>query len=624
MCGICGIYNKMGRKVESQDIEIMKKMMIHRGPDEESSFFSGEVGLGFCRLQIIDLERGSQPMPNEDGSIKVICNGEIYNYQVLREELKKKGHYFRTNSDVEVIAHLYEEEGFDCVKKLRGMFSFVLWDDKKKLLYGARDRFGIKPFYYFDRSEEFIFASEMKGILALSQVDREVDPLSLVHYLTFQYVPEPDTMVKGIKKLPPATYFVLQGNSLRFKKYWEVIFNPQDKPLPYFLEGIQENLREAVQLHTQSDVPWGAFLSGGIDSSLIVALLREMGMVSTFSVGYKEQGYSELEEARATANYLKTNHHEFYISPEEFLKSLPKLVWHFDEPVADPAAISLFFVARMAKEKITVTLSGEGADEVFGGYGIYREPHSLSYFKALPQSLQKGIEYLSRLLPPGTPGKNYVRRARERLEDRYVGNAFIFGDSMKKELLKKQVPMVSYKEVTKRYFQAITQEYDDVTVMQYLDLHTWMPGDILAKADKMTMANSLELRVPYLDHVLFEFAATIPTRYKIKAGTTKYALRQAFKDILPPQVIRRPKRGFPVPTRVWFLKELKEPVHEILKNSFTPQYFDYSYVMKLFEEHLAGRADHSRRLWTIIIFLIWHDIFININKSPILQVGERI
>ena len=614
MCGICGIYNKRGNKVKSQNIEIMKKMMIHRGPDEEGSFLSGEVGLGFRRLRILDLERGSQPMSNEDGSVKVICNGEIYNYLTLREELKKKGHYFKTRNDVEVIVHLYEEEGFECVKKLRGMFSFVLWDDKNKLIFGARDRFGIKPFYYLDRPEEFIFASEMKGILSLPQVEAEVEPLSLVNYLTFQYVPEPDTMVQGIKKLPPASYFVLKGSSLQIKKYWEVIFHPQDKPLAYFLEGIQENLREAVKLHTQSDVPWGGFLSGGIDSSIICALIREMGKVSTFSVGYKEQGYSELEEAKLTAEYLKTDHHQYYISPEEFLKNLPKLVWHFDEPVADPAAISLYFVARMAKEKITVSLSGEGADEVFGGYGIYCEPHSLSYFRALPQSMQKGLKYLSGLLPEGTPGKNYVRRASVKLEDRYVGNAFIFGDTIKKQLLREEIPLVSYKEVTRRYFESHIKDYDEVTRMQYLDLHTWMTGDILAKADKMTMANSLELRVPYLDHVLFEFAATIPNRYKIRAGTTKYALRQAFKDILPRDVIRRPKRGFPVPTRVWLLKELKEPVHEILKNSFTPEYFNYSFVEKLFTDHLQGRADHSRRLWTIIIFLLWHDIFIKGKK----------
>lgn len=610
MCGICGIYDKRGNRVKSQNIEIMKGMMIHRGPDDEGSFYSGEMGLGFRRLRIIDLERGSQPMSNEDGSVNVVCNGEIYNYLSLREELKKKGHYFKTKSDVEVIVHLYEEEGFGCVKKLRGMFSFVLWDDKKKLMFGARDRFGIKPFYYLDRPEEFIFASEMKGILALPQVEAEVDPLSLVHYLTFQYAPEPDTMVKGIKKLPPASYFVLQGRSLRIKKYWEVEFDPQDRPLSYFLEGIQENLRETVKLHTQSDVPWGGFLSGGIDSSIIAGLIREMGKVSTFSVGYKEQGYSELEEAKRTADYLKTDHHQYFISPEEFLKNLPKLVWHFDDPVADPAAISLYFVARMAKEKITVSLSGEGADEVFGGYGIYREPHSLSYFRALPQNMQKGLEYLSGLLPDGTPGKNYVRRARRKLEDRYVGNAFIFGDTIKKQLVQEEIPLVSYKEVTRRYFESQIKDYDEVTRMQYLDIHTWMTGDILAKADKMTMANSLELRVPYLDHVLFEFAATIPTRYKIKAGTTKYALRQAFKELLPREVIRRPKRGFPVPTRVWLLKELKEPVHKILKNSFTPEYFNYNFVEKLFTDHLQGRADNSRRLWTIIIFLLWHDIFI--------------
>jgi len=610
LCGICGIYDKKSRKVRSVDIEEMKKVMVHRGPDEEGTFLEGRAGIGFRRLRIIDLKKGSQPILNEEGDIRVICNGEIYNYLFLREELKKKGHYFRSQSDVEVIVHLYEEEGFNCVNRLRGMFAFVIWDGKKKLFFGARDRFGIKPFYYYDSPEEFIFASEMKSILSLSRVKREVDQESLVHYLTFQFVPEPGTLIKGIKKLPPSAYFILKENDFKIKKYWKVKFQPENKPLSYFLEGIRENLRESVQLHTQSDVPWGSFLSGGIDSSLIAALLCKNHKLSTFSVGYEEKGYSELEEARMTADYLKTDHHEYVISPQDFLDNLPKLVWYFDEPVADPAAISLYFVARMAKEKITVTLSGEGADEVFGGYGIYREPQSLSYFRKLPGAVQNTLSYFSRLFPDGTPGKNYIQRAREKLKDRYVGNAFIFGDQQKRELLKEDVPFVSYKEVTRKYFTSLLDSYDEVTQMQYVDLHTWMQGDILAKADKMTMANSLELRVPYLDHVVFEFAAAIPTKYKIRGKTTKYALREAFKDLLPREVINRPKRGFPVPTRRWLCNEMKEPVKNILKNSFTPEYFEYSFVEKLFEQHLQGTADNSRKLWTIIIFLIWHDLFI--------------
>lgn len=610
MCGICGIYNKRGIEISKEEIEDMKKTMIHRGPDEEGIYIEESIGLGFQRLKIIDLARGMQPIKNEEGNISLICNGEIYNYLTLKEELQKKGHYFRTNSDVEVIVHLYEEEGFECVNSLRGMFSFAMWDGRKKILYGARDRFGIKPFYYYDKPGEFLFASEMKAILALSRVKREVDKTSLVHYLTFQYVPEPDTILEGIKKLQPATYFVLKNNKLEFNKYWEVNFSPENKPLSFFLEGTREILRESVHLHTQSDVPWGGFLSGGIDSSLIAALLSEIKKLSTFSVGYKEQGYSELEEARKTAEFLGTDHHEYTITPGEFIENLPWLVWHLDEPVADPAAISLYFVAKMAKEKITVSLSGEGADEVFGGYGIYGEPRSLNYFRKLPGALQSTLFYLSNLLPQGTTGKNYVERARKGIEDRYVGNAFIFEDMQKKEILRESLPFISYKEVTRKYFSSILESYDEVTQMQYIDLHTWMPGDILAKADKMTMANSLELRVPYLDHHVFEFAATIPTKYKLKGNTTKYVLREAFKDLLPEEVINRPKKGFPVPTRIWLNEELKEPVKKILRESFTPEYFNYSAVEKLFEDHLQGKADNSRKLWTIIIFLIWHDIFI--------------
>jgi len=616
MCGICGIYNKREEKVKREEIEKMKKVMVHRGPDEEGTYLENWVGLGFQRLKIIDLFRGRQPMFNEDGSIRVVFNGEIYNYLTLREELKRKGHVFFSQSDTEVLVHLYEEKGFDCVKDLRGMFSFVIWDSREKLLFGARDRFGIKPFYYYNCPRKFVFASEMKSILTLPEIKREVDQESLIHYLTFQYVPEPATILKNIKKLPPASYFILKDDTLKIKKYWEVRFNPEDKPLTYFVEGIREKLRESVRLHAQSHVPWGGFLSGGIDSSIIAALLKEIGDISTFSVGYREKGYSELEEARRTAQYLKIKHHQYFISPEEFIQHLPRLIWHLDEPVADPAAISLYFVARAAREKITVSLSGEGADEVFGGYGIYGEPQSLEYFRRLPGIVQSSLNYLSDLFPQGTFGKNYVSRARKSLEDRYVGNAFIFGDLEKKELVKEGIPLVSFKEVTRRYYEDILKGHDEVTSMQYIDLHTWLPGDILAKADKMTMANSLELRVPYLDHKLFEFAATIPTRYKIKGTKTKYALREAFKDVLPREVINRPKRGFPVPTRRWLTGELKEPVKKILKDSFTPEYLNYSFVDRLFQEHQKGMADHSRKIWTVLIFLLWHDIFIK-GRDPL-------
>jgi len=610
LCGICGIYDKRDNKVSREKIEEMKKVMVHRGPDEEGTYMGEQVGLGFRRLMIMDLLSGKQPIENEDGTIRVICNGEIYNYLSLRDDLIKRGHVFRSKNDVEVILHLYEEAGFECVKRLRGMFSFVIWDRREKVLFGARDRFGIKPFYYYDSPQEFIFASEMKAILTNSHIKREVNQESFVHYLTFQYVPEPETMIKGIKKLPASCYFVLKNNHLEIKKYWELKFNPQNKPLSYFAEGIREKLRESVRLHTQSDVPWGSFLSSGIDSSLIAALLREIKKISTFSVGYEEKDYSELGEAGETARLLDTDHHEYIISPLDFRDNLPKLVWHFDEPVADPSAISLYFVARMAKEKITVTLSGEGADEVFGGYGIYREAQSLNYLRNLPGLFQNVISYFSELLPEGTPGKNYVRRAKTNLEDRYVGNAFIFGDEVKKELLNKDIPFVSFKEVTRRYFNSMVKSYDEVTQMQYIDFFTWMPGDILAKADKMTMANSLELRVPFLDHVVFEFAATIPGEYKVRGKMTKYALRQSFKDVLPVEITERPKKGFPVPTRKWLCNELKNPVQDILEHSFTPEYFNYSFVQKLFRDHLQGTADNSRKLWTILIFLLWHDIFI--------------
>jgi len=607
VCGFVGIWHKSGKRLPL-DINELSATFSHRGPDDAAAADFGHALLGFRRLTIIDLsERGRQPMENEDGSITMVFNGEIYNYQALRAELLQNGHVFKSDTDSETILHLYEEEGEECVKRLRGMFAFCLYDKKKNLFFGARDRFGIKPLFYTETTELFALASEAKAFTRLPGFTARVNTRALPHYLTFQYVPEPETMFADVYKIPPAHTFVWSENKLTLKRYWRAEFKPRaDLSWEDALEGTRQVMRQSVKLHTQADVPWGAFLSGGIDSTVIVALLRELGPVSTFSVGYEDEGYSELAEAAESAGFLETDHHQYLIPPGEFWEHLPRLVWHFDEPVADPAAIALYFVARMAKQKITVTLSGEGADEVFGGYGIYREPMSLQPLSRLPKPL---LQAAHRLMPSFLPGKNYLRRAKTPLEERYFGNALIFSEAEKAKLLKNKrfLPPTA---VTAPLFREAAA-YDDVQKMQYIDIHTWMTGDILVKADKMTMANSLELRVPYLDHHVFEFTATIPTKYKIKGQLTKIALRQAFAGVVPPSAVNRPKRGFPVPTRVWLRGKLGKEVADLLSDSALDEFFERGQVQKLIADHRQNRADNSRKIWTLVIFALWRQQFIN-------------
>ena len=583
--------------------------MIHRGPDEGANYIGQSFGLGFRRLSIIDLTTGHQPLSNEQQNIQLACNGEIYNYTDLRREMIRRGHRFNTGNDAEVIIHLYEEMGTDCLQQLRGMFSFVLWDENKQLLFGARDRFGIKPFYYLEQDGLFACASEIKALTMLPGFPFKVDEGSFLDYLSFQYVPEPRTMFKGIYRLPPGHFLLKKtGTPAKLTRYWRIDFSTDEKPRHYFVEGIREKMREAVKLHLQSDVPRGTFLSGGIDSAIITALVREQEAISTFSVGYEESGYSELPEARQTAHYLETDHHEYIIKPAEFLEHLPRLIWHFDEPVADPAAISLYFVARQASKKITVTLSGEGADEVFAGYGIYREPFALAPFNKLPKQLRVSLEMIAKILPSRIPGKNYLARARQPLEKRFLGNASIFSPAEKQRITKKLEQRLPYRITKPLYCQVA--HLDEVTRMQYIDLNTWMPGDILVKADKMTMANSLELRVPFLDHHLFEFAATIPLRFKIQGKVTKKILREAFQDMLPREAINRPKRGFPVPTRQWLKRDDFKSFFRDLMQGEGANWFNKKGIEQLYFAHTTGKQDCSRKLWTVLIFLLWHRIYI--------------
>ncbi len=618
MCGFVALYQKNRTPIQEEILYQKTEVIYHRGPDEGGLHIDGPVGLGFRRLSIIDLANGQQPIANETDDIFLVFNGEIYNYLEQRAWLKRKGHTFKSHSDSEVLVHLYEELGTDCVKRLRGMFSFVIYDKQKNRLFGARDPFGIKPLYWTETSEAFQFGSEIKSLI-LDSKEKQVDVTSLYHYLTFQYVPDPRTMFKNVHKLSPGHYFVLENNNLTITRYFQVHFQKGHESFKYYAEQTREALEESVKLHSVCDVPSGAFLSGGIDSSSIVALLRKFKEeLKTFSVGFDMSGYSELNEARQTARALKTDHYEEVISLNQYKEVLPKLIWHMDEPIADPSAIALYFVANLARQQVKVVLSGEGADEFFGGYRIYREPQALRLFSGMPPFMRKAIGAFAEQLPEGMKGKGFLTRGAKSLQERFFGNACIFSEEGKGQLLSDEYALLYDRpwEITEPIYEQ-AEGHDDVVKMQMVDIHTWLPGNILMKADKMTMANSLELRVPFVDPVVFQCASQIPTHHKIAQGTTKFILREAMKDILPSEVFNRQKLGFPVPIRHWLRHDLYHWAKEIIYDAQVEPWINKAYVLELLEIHKQGKADESRRLWTLLVFMQWHQIFM---ETPVARV----
>ncbi|MEW5783930.1 MAG: asparagine synthase (glutamine-hydrolyzing) [Bacillota bacterium] len=619
MCGICGMVSMGGLPADSRTVlQVMAGSMAHRGPDDSGFFVDHFAALGFRRLSIIDLSTGKQPIANEDGRYQLIFNGEIYNFKQLRRELQAGGHRFRSQTDSEVIVHLYEDLGERCVHHLRGMFGFAVWDTAARRLFLARDRFGIKPLYYTRVGDNLIFASEAKAILAHPAVETRLNLGALPHYLTFQYFPDPETAFDGIYRLRPAHHLTLDAGGARIKKYWQLRFKTDPKPLRDLIEMTDHLLQESVRLHMISDVPRGAFLSSGIDSSNIVAMLNRLEDVHTYSVGCVGGKYDELPAARETARFLGTRHREISVEAGEFWNELPRILWCQDEPVADPAAVALYFVARLAAEDVKVVLSGEGADEVFGGYEIYREPAAVAPVQFLPGPLQQLLRGGAARLPAGVRGRNYLKRATTPLEQRYFGNAFIFSEPEKKALLNPELYAAGWADpttITEPYFKA-SRGYDGTTRMQHLDFFTWLPGDILAKADRMTMAHSLELRVPYLDHILVEFAAAIPPQYKIHKGMTKYVLRQAASRYLPGEVYRRPKLGFPVPIAAWIREHYQSNLNDLFHSSAACAYFNTTLLEQMLEQHTRGNADYGRKLWAVAVFLLWHRIYLENSRTP--------
>lgn len=613
MCGFIGcVHDKAQnyRDDQKQQFKNMNDIITHRGPDDDGFYYDDHIQFGFRRLSIIDIECGHQPLTYENERYWIIFNGEVYNYLELREELLKEGLQFATNSDTEVIIALYSHLKEKAVEKLRGMFAFTIWDKQEQIVFGARDPFGIKPYFYFEDGERTFFASEKKSILLALEND-VLDYDSLQHYLTYQFVPEPNTMSKGIHKLEPGHYFTKKiGSPMEIKRYWKASFNPVQKAESAFIKEIQDVLIDSVKMHMRSDVPVGSFLSGGIDSSIIASIAKQFHpAIKTFSVGFEQNGFSEIDVAKETADKLGVENISYVITPQEYMNELPKIIWHMDDPLADPAAIPLYFVAREARKHVTVVLSGEGADELFGGYNIYREPQDLEVFNKIPRVGKVLLKGIANMMPEGMKGKSFIERGVTPMEERYIGNAKMFTEEEKRDLLSVYREGLNYTDITKPLY-AESKGYDPVDRMQFIDIHTWMRGDILLKADKMTMAHSLELRVPFLDKAVFETASKIPTSLKTANGTTKYILRKAAEGIVPEHVLNRKKLGFPVPIRHWLKNEMNEWAKTIIRESNTDHLLNKSYVLGLLEDHCQGKADNSRKIWTVLIFMVWHQVYV--------------
>ncbi|GAA1760921.1 asparagine synthase (glutamine-hydrolyzing) [Luedemannella helvata] len=634
MCGlITFVSNNRGAASQRDVIAQALETMHHRGPDETGVEVVGsDVVFAHKRLSIIDVASSHEPLPYAEGRYLLIFNGEIYNYIELRKQLMQEyGARFDTEGDGEVIVAGYHYMGPAILDRLRGMFAFVIWDAKERVAFAARDPFGIKPLHYVSTNDGVYFSSEKKALLPFAPAaragDAGLDHANLSHYLTLQYVPEPGTLHQGVQRLGSGEWLTFRPGAGEFAtgRYYRPVFSPRPVPQPEVLyRRIRETLRDSVRMHMRADVPVGAFLSSGIDSTAVVALAREFNPnILTFTVGFDVPGYSEIDVAQESARHLGVTTIPTKIGPQDMMDALPKIVWHLDDPVADPALVPLYYVAKKAAEHVTVVLSGEGADEFFGGYTIYREPLSLSAVTGLPEVAQKGLRSLARVIPEGVKGRSFLERGTTRLEDRYYGNARMFSEEEKQKLLRRYDPSVRYTDVTYPIY-AEAAGLDDVTMMQYVDLYTWLRGDILVKADRMSMAHSLELRVPFLDREVFDVAATIPVELKLppRSTETKFAMRRALEGVVPPAIVNRKKLGFPTPTRVWLRGEMYDWAHHIMATSGAGDLLDLNYARQLLDAHKREEADHSRKVWTVLIFCIWHAIFIARTLDPGVQRAQ--
>lgn len=610
MCGFVGFTNK----INDASIVLGKMMdrIKHRGPDSDGKYVDEQIAMGFRRLSIIDLsDQGSQPIFNEDKSLVLTFNGEIYNYKDLREELVASGHKFYTQTDSEVLIHGYEQWGENMLDKLRGMFAFVIFNKNTNEVFGARDFFGIKPLYYAKMGETLMWGSEIKSFLDHPHFKKELNTDVLETYLTFQYSPTTETFFKNVYKLPAAHCFTYKNGEMNVRRYWEVKFHADNGPsLEDWVNRISDTFKNSVEVHKFADVEVGSFLSSGVDSSYVAAVAN---VDKTFTVGFGEdEKYNEIGYAKEFSKYIHKENFSKVISPEEYWNSLSKIQYHMDEPLADPAAVALFFVCQIASEKVKAVLSGEGADEIFGGYNIYHNPADMaSYFK-IPRPIRKAVGAVADKLPH-KHGINYLIRGSKDLDERFIGNAYIFSEKERKDILSIKTNAPDAMAITKPFYDKV-RDQDQVTQMQYIDLHLWMTGDILLKADKMSMAHSLELRVPFLDRKVMELAEQIPVKDRVTETETKYSMRLAALQACPPQTAKKKKLGFPVPIRVW-LKEDK--YYNIVKDKFTSpqsaQFFHTDKLVQLLDDHRAGKYDYSRKIWTVFSFLVWYDVYFSDN-----------
>lgn len=605
MCGIAGAIGAQTTK-KWDLIEKMTEAIHHRGPDQDGFFYDEHVALGMRRLSIIDISSGKQPIENIDGSLLIFFNGEIYNYKELRAELLAEGRIFKTHSDTEVILQMYEAYGPKSVSRLRGMFAFSIYNKETGKIFIARDFFGIKPLYYWKQGNEIkAFGSEIKSILEHPEYKKEVNHEAVFNYLRFQYNPIKETFFKNIFSLPPGHTLTTdtRKGTHQIERYWDFDFAPDSKRnFEETKKEIVDTLRDSVAHHMISDVPVGSFLSGGVDSSIIAVLMQEISgekKNKTFTVGFDV--LSEGKEAATTSDFLGTDHTEITIDPTQYFDVLPKLVWHFDEPVADPSAIGLYFVAKEARKKVTVVLSGEGADELFGGYNIYLQPIDQKKLSWVPTWFLKMLTKV----PFEFWGKNHAKRALQKLEDWYIGNASIFTADQINRLWKGSRP--------EKYSLAPLYEKaagSDSQKMQYIDIHTWLVGDILAKADKMTMANSLELRVPFLDIEVAKLARTLPDTFKWKGSTTKYILREAFKGIIPEETRHRRKLGFPTPIRTWLRDPMCPAYKTIRESEYIKKHLDTFFIEGLIADHTENKKDNARHIYILYMLALWYDVYI--------------
>lgn len=615
MCGFAGYIHNYGTFDKEEVIHKMADRIKHRGPDDAHYYIDDGIALGFRRLSIIDLEGGRQPILNEDGSLVLLFNGEIYNYQELREELIKAGHVFTTKTDSETILHGYEEYGKKILDRLRGMFAFIIWNKNTKELFGARDIFGIKPFYYYKKGKEFMFGSEIKSFLSHPNFEKELDEDMIPLYLSYEYSPDERTIFKNVFKLPGAHCFTYKNGELKVERYYKIEYKIEDdKSLEYWEDAITKEFTESVSMHQIADVEVGCFLSSGVDSSYVVKeISKGTKKVKTFSVGYEEEKYSELPYAQDFSNVIGVPNIANKVSADEFFDAVPEIQYYMDEPLPNPSEIPLYFLAKNARRYVKVVLSGEGADELFGGYPMYLAGgHFDHYSYKVPRPVRKVLGTVAKHCP-NFKGKNFLVRGAMEPYQRFMRANYVFQSAERQKFLKRPIASKVPEEYSKRYFDEVSN-LDEPTQLQYVDMHTWMIYDILLKADRMSMANSLELRVPFLDKKMLELSTRIPSRYRAANETTKIALRGAAIKQLPERTANKKKLGFPVPLNDW-LREDKyyNKVKAAFQSDIAEKFFVTSELMKLLDDHKSGKALNMQKIWSFYTFILWYEQFFVLN-----------